>query len=153
MPLLRSPQPSGWPAGSFVVWQDHLLPEEYVSTMKAHMLDRCPVSSWSEVQQIITEDLGAPPDKLFKQFSPTPIASASLAQVAPPRPAAARQYLQHFKPDVQGTAAGTATVPQIQCSTSRVDLAAVPPKLAQHVLPCWQRCISRAIFCCFVSCL
>lgn len=63
------------------VLQDHLLPEEYVSTMRDHMLDKCPVSPWQEVSQIIIEDLGAPPEALFKQFSKTPIASASLAQV------------------------------------------------------------------------
>jgi aarF domain-containing kinase len=63
------------------VLQDHLLPEEYVMTMRQHMLDKCPVSSYAEVRQIIQEDLGAPPEQLFKQFSKTPIASASLAQV------------------------------------------------------------------------
>lgn len=62
--------------------QDHLLPEEYVLTMRQHMLDKCPVSSYAEVRQIIQEDLGAPPDVLFQQFSQTPIASASLAQVS-----------------------------------------------------------------------
>lgn len=49
--------------------------------MREHMLDKCPVSSYAEVRQIIQEDLGAPPEQLFKQFSETPIASASLAQV------------------------------------------------------------------------
>jgi hypothetical protein len=62
--------------------QDHLLPEEYVVTMREHMLDKCPVSSYAEVQQIIKEDLGAPPEQLFTSFSQTPIASASLAQVS-----------------------------------------------------------------------
>lgn len=64
------------------VAQDHLLPEEYVLTMRQHMLDRCPVSSYAEVRQIISEDLGAPPEQLFSSFSEAPIASASLAQVS-----------------------------------------------------------------------
>jgi hypothetical protein len=51
-------------------------------TMRQHMLDKCPVSDYAEVRQIIQEDLGAPPEQLFKQFSETPIASASLAQVS-----------------------------------------------------------------------
>jgi predicted unusual protein kinase regulating ubiquinone biosynthesis (AarF/ABC1/UbiB family) len=34
-----------------------------------------------QVRRIITQDLGAPPEKLFKHFNPNPIASASLAQV------------------------------------------------------------------------
>lgn len=50
-------------------------------TMREHMLDKCPVSDYDEVRAIIQEDLGAPPEQLFKQFSETPIASASLAQV------------------------------------------------------------------------
>jgi len=61
--------------------QDHLLPEEYVVTMREHMLDKCPISSYDEVRHIIQEDLGAPPEQLFSQFSEVPIASASLAQV------------------------------------------------------------------------
>eukprot|EP00878_Enallax_costatus_P022583 GHUV01023973.1.p1 GENE.GHUV01023973.1~~GHUV01023973.1.p1 ORF type:complete len:213 (+),score=58.02 GHUV01023973.1:171-809(+) len=68
--------------GQHIGQLDHLLPEEYVLTMRQHMLDKCPVSSYSEVRQIIHEDLGAPPEALFKQFSETPIASASLAQVS-----------------------------------------------------------------------
>jgi hypothetical protein len=50
-------------------------------TMRQHMLDKCPVSGWPEVAQIISEDLGQPPEALFRDFSHTPIASASLAQV------------------------------------------------------------------------
>jgi hypothetical protein len=50
--------------------------------MREHMLDKCPVSSYAEVKQIIQEDLGAPPEQLFASFSQTPIASASLAQVS-----------------------------------------------------------------------
>jgi len=60
---------------------DYLLPEEYVFTMRAHLLDRCPVSSWESVRKTIIEDLGAPPEVIFSEFEQTPIASASLAQV------------------------------------------------------------------------
>ncbi|WIA33107.1 hypothetical protein OEZ86_006260 [Tetradesmus obliquus] len=67
--------------GQHIGQLDHLLPEEYVVTMRQHMLDKCPVSAWPEVAQIIREDLGQPPEVLFKEFSTTPIASASLAQV------------------------------------------------------------------------
>lgn len=51
--------------------------------MKAHLLDKCPISSWEEVRQVVAEDLGAPPEQLFASFAHTPIASASLAQVRP----------------------------------------------------------------------
>jgi aarF domain-containing kinase len=53
--------------------------------MRTHLLNKCPVSQWSEVRGIIQEDLGATPEQLFSSFDPTPIASASLAQVGPAR--------------------------------------------------------------------
>ena len=61
--------------------QDHLLPPEYVHTMRDHMLDKCPVSSPAEVAKTLREDLGAGPEELFRSFEEIPIASASLAQV------------------------------------------------------------------------
>lgn len=67
--------------GQHVAMLDHLVPAEYVQTMRRHMLNRCPVSTWEEVASIVREDLGAPPEKLFASFSPAPLASASLAQV------------------------------------------------------------------------
>ncbi|KAG2499118.1 hypothetical protein HYH03_002701 [Edaphochlamys debaryana] len=67
--------------GQHVGQLDHLLPEEYVSTMREHLLDRCPVSPPEEVRRIFLQDLGAPPEALFASFSERPIASASLAQV------------------------------------------------------------------------
>lgn len=67
--------------GQHIGMLDHLVPEEYVRAMKAHMLNRCPVSDWSQVRAVVREDLGAEPGALFASFSPTPLASASLAQV------------------------------------------------------------------------
>ena len=67
------------PWGIFI--QDHLLPPEYVHTMRDHMLDKCPVSSPAEVAKTLREDLGAGPEELFRSFEEAPIASASLAQV------------------------------------------------------------------------
>ena len=61
--------------------QDHLLPAEYVQTMRDNLLDRCPVAPYKEVAAVIEQDLGAAPSALFASFDPTPVASASLAQV------------------------------------------------------------------------
>ncbi|KAG2440507.1 hypothetical protein HYH02_010385 [Chlamydomonas schloesseri] len=77
--------------GQHVGQLDHLLPEPYVETMKAHLLDRCPVSDIDEVRSMFVQDLGAPPEQLFAYFSPTPIASASLAQVHEARDHAGRR--------------------------------------------------------------
>jgi hypothetical protein len=73
---------SGDHRGAQIALQEHLLPEEYVQTMRRTMLDQCPVSSYSEVSRTITEELGSPPEALFALFEERPIASASLAQVS-----------------------------------------------------------------------
>jgi aarF domain-containing kinase len=49
--------------------------------MRAHLLNRCPLSPPEAVRRTIAADLGAPPEALFASFDPVPIASASLAQV------------------------------------------------------------------------
>jgi len=42
---------------------------------------QCPVSTYEQVCDIFLEDFGALPETVFRRFSPTPLASASLAQV------------------------------------------------------------------------
>jgi hypothetical protein len=61
--------------------QDHLLPSEYVTVMRDNLLDKCPVSPWSEVRAIMKEDFGMFPEEMYHSIEETPIASASLAQV------------------------------------------------------------------------
>uniref|UniRef100_A0A6N2LR83 ABC1 atypical kinase-like domain-containing protein n=1 Tax=Salix viminalis TaxID=40686 RepID=A0A6N2LR83_SALVM len=60
---------------------EYLVPEEYVQTMRESMLNRCPVSSYDQVCEVFKKELGETPDKIFEEFDPVPIASASLAQV------------------------------------------------------------------------
>jgi predicted unusual protein kinase regulating ubiquinone biosynthesis (AarF/ABC1/UbiB family) len=45
------------------------------------LLDQAPSLPPHEVTRVITEDLGAPPDEAFAQFTPVPLACASIAQV------------------------------------------------------------------------
>ena len=45
------------------------------------MLDKCPVSSYKDIAEVIEEDLGRTPEELFASIEQVPIASASLAQV------------------------------------------------------------------------
>lgn len=61
--------------------QDYILPAEYVNTMRDYMLDKCPVSTYKDIAQVIQEDLGKSPGELFASIEEVPIASASLAQV------------------------------------------------------------------------
>ena len=49
--------------------------------MRDYMLDKCPVSTYKDIAQVIQEDLGKSPGELFASIEELPIASASLAQV------------------------------------------------------------------------
>ncbi|GLT31467.1 hypothetical protein SLA2020_062000 [Shorea laevis] len=67
--------------GQHIGQLEYLVPEEYVRTMRESMLNKCPVSSYEQVCEVFKKELGETPDKVFNEFDPVPIASASLAQV------------------------------------------------------------------------
>ncbi|GMY08211.1 putative ABC1 protein At2g40090 isoform X1 [Fagus crenata] len=67
--------------GQHIGQLEYLVPQEYVQTMRESMLNKCPVSSYDQVCQVFKKELGETPDKVFSEFDPAPIASASLAQV------------------------------------------------------------------------
>ncbi|KAM7499367.1 hypothetical protein LguiA_023781 [Lonicera macranthoides] len=67
--------------GQHISQLEYLVPKEYVETMRESMLNKCPVSSYDEVCDLVKKELGGAPDKIFDEFDPVPIASASLAQV------------------------------------------------------------------------
>ena len=46
------------------LWQEYLIPEEYVQTMRESMLNRCPVSSYDQVCEVFKKELGVTPDKV-----------------------------------------------------------------------------------------
>ncbi|KAJ0979617.1 hypothetical protein J5N97_015091 [Dioscorea zingiberensis] len=67
--------------GQHVGQLQYVVPEEYVKIMRASMLKRCPVSSYDQVREVFLQELGGPPEQIFMEFDPVPLASASLAQV------------------------------------------------------------------------
>lgn len=64
----------------FIGARADVLPPEYVKTL-SRLQDRVPPSRFERVRERVEEDLGAPLEKLFREFSERPVASASLAQV------------------------------------------------------------------------
>ncbi|XXG70323.1 hypothetical protein AAC387_Pa06g3106 [Persea americana] len=67
--------------GQHIGQLEYLVPQEYVQTMRASMLNRCPVSSYDQVCEVFMKELGSMPHEIFIEFDRVPLASASLAQV------------------------------------------------------------------------
>ncbi len=66
--------------GQFISARVDLLPEPYTATL-SQLQDQVPPAPFSQIRARLIEELGAPPEVVFQDFNPTPIASASLGQV------------------------------------------------------------------------
>lgn len=66
--------------GQFIASAPTLFPPEYVQEFQ-YCFDRAPAVPFEEIQKIMLEELGRPLDSIYEYVDPTPIASASIAQV------------------------------------------------------------------------
>ncbi|KAL4576033.1 hypothetical protein LXL04_012121 [Taraxacum kok-saghyz] len=66
--------------GQFIASAPTLFPQEYVQEFQ-YCFDRAPVVPFEEIKRILREDLPGPIDTIYDFIDPTPLASASIAQV------------------------------------------------------------------------
>ncbi|KAI7749307.1 hypothetical protein M8C21_023642 [Ambrosia artemisiifolia] len=66
--------------GQFIASAPTLFPAEYVQEFQ-YCFDRAPVVPFDEIKSILREELAGPIDSIFEYVDPTPLASASIAQV------------------------------------------------------------------------
>ncbi|RPA79889.1 ABC1 family protein [Ascobolus immersus RN42] len=69
--------------GQHLTSMGYLLPVEWTvwKTVFIPLQDRCPVSSYEAIEQMILKDTGRRIEDIFEEFDPTPLGAASLAQV------------------------------------------------------------------------
>lgn len=64
----------------FIASAPTLFPPEYVQEFQ-YCFDRAPTIPFEDIQAILRQELGKPIDSVFEFVDPTPLASASIAQV------------------------------------------------------------------------
>ncbi len=87
--------------GQLAATRPDLLPAEFVAEL-SRLQHRVPPASWEQVEQVLTEDLGAPPGQVFAEFDPQPMAGASIAQVHRARlPSGAQVVVKVQRPGIR----------------------------------------------------
>jgi len=66
--------------GQLLSTRADLLPAEFVAELST-LQDRAAPMSWDEVRQVVQDELGAPPEEVFAEIDPVPMAAASIGQV------------------------------------------------------------------------
>src|SRR5919106_863870 len=82
--LLGSMKGAAMKIGQIASFVDLDLPPDVQATyhgVLAGLRDSAPPANPSAIRQVLTEQYGAPPERVFRQWDPTPLASASIGQV------------------------------------------------------------------------
>ncbi|MCA0453986.1 MAG: AarF/ABC1/UbiB kinase family protein [Chloroflexi bacterium] len=66
--------------GQMLSMRSDLLPPDYIAEL-SKLQDAAPQVHFERICQIICDELGQPPEKIFSEFSPQPLAAASIGQV------------------------------------------------------------------------
>ena len=66
--------------GQMLSTRPDVLPPDYITEL-AKLQDSVPPVPWDEIRQVIEAELGRPPEKIFGEIDPHPLAAASLGQV------------------------------------------------------------------------
>jgi ubiquinone biosynthesis protein len=78
--MLQDLGPTYVKMGQIVSSQSTVLPTDWTREMARLQSDVRPFS-FEKVREVITDELGAPPEEVFETFDPRPLAAASIAQV------------------------------------------------------------------------
>ncbi len=66
--------------GQMLSTRPDLLPLNYINEL-SKLQDEVPPVPWADIHQVLTEELGKPPEDIFEKLDPHPLAAASMAQV------------------------------------------------------------------------
>ncbi len=87
--------------GQLLSTRRDLLPVELIEEL-GRLQAQAPPARWPAVQKLLREELGAPPESVFAEFDPQPLAAASIAQVHAARlPSGAAVVVKIQRPEIR----------------------------------------------------